>query len=65
MPVESEGLYHLMAGRFKGLSNLERSLFEDIFPKPPEKREREMLHFSFRYVLKTLLYILIIRVSLV
>ena len=48
-----------MAGRFEGLSNLEWSLFEDIFPKPPEKRERGMPHSSFRYVLNTLLYILI------
>ena len=48
-----------MAGRFEGLSNLEWSLFEDIFPKPPEKREGGMPHFSFRYVLHTLLYILI------
>ena len=48
-----------MPGRFKGLSNLEWSLFEDIFPKPAEKRERGMPHSSFRYVLNTLLYILI------
>ena len=48
-----------MVGRFEGLSNLEWSLFEDIFPKPPEKSEREMPHSSFRYVLNTLLYILI------
>ena len=48
-----------MAGRFEGLSNLEWSLFEDIFPKPPQKRERGMPHSSFRYVLNTLLYILI------
>ena len=48
-----------MAGRFEGLSNLEWSLFEDIFPKPPEKREGGMPHSSFRYVLNTLLYILI------
>ena len=48
-----------MAGRFEGLSNLEWSLFEDIFPKPPEKREPGMPHSSFRYVLNTLLYILI------
>ena len=45
-----------MAGRFEGLSNLEWSLFEDIFPKPPEKRERGMPHSSFSYVLNTLLY---------
>ncbi|NRB06587.1 MAG: transposase, partial [Richelia sp.] len=48
-----------MAGRFEGLSNLEWCLFEDIFPKPPEKRERAMPHSSFRYVLNTLLYIFI------
>ncbi|NRB08540.1 MAG: transposase, partial [Richelia sp.] len=36
-----------MAGRFEGLSNLEWSLFEDIFPKPPEKREPGMPHSSF------------------
>ncbi|NRB07198.1 MAG: transposase [Richelia sp.] len=48
-----------MAGVFKGLSNLEWSLLKDIFPKPPEKRERGMPHFSFHYVLNTLLYILI------
>ena len=48
-----------MAGPFEGLSNLEWSLFEDIFPKPAEKRERGMPHSSFRYVLNTLLYILI------
>ena len=48
-----------MAGRFEGLSNLEWSLFEDIFPKPPEKREGGMPHSSFRDELKTLLYILI------
>ena len=48
-----------MAGPFEGLSNLEWSLFEDIFPKPLEKRERRMPHSSFRYVLNTLLYILI------
>ena len=48
-----------MAGRFEGLSNLEWSLFDDIFPKPTEKRERGMPHSSFPSVLNTLLYILI------
>ena len=48
-----------MVGGFEGLNNLEWSLFEDIFPKAPEKRERGMPHSSFRYVLKTLLYLLI------
>ena len=59
MPVESEGLYHLMAACFEGLRNLEWSLFKNIFPKPPEKREGGMPHSSFRYVLNTLLYIFI------
>ncbi|NRB06067.1 MAG: transposase, partial [Richelia sp.] len=48
-----------MAGRFEGLSNLEWSLFEDIFPKAPEKRERGMPYSSFLYVLNTLVYMLI------
>ena len=48
-----------MGGPFEALSNFECSLFEDIFPKPQEKRERGMPHSSFRYVLNTLLYILI------
>ena len=34
-------------------------MFDDIFPKPGEKREQGMPHSSFRYVLKTLLYLLI------
>jgi transposase len=49
-----------MAGRFEGLTDLEWRLFEDIFPKEPEKRERGMPHAPFRHVLNTLLYILII-----
>lgn len=48
-----------MAGRFEGLTDLEWRLFEDVFPKQPEKRERGMPHVPFRYVLNTLLYILI------
>ena len=48
-----------MAGRFEGLSDLEWRLFEDIFPKEPEKRDRGMPHAPFRYLLNTLLYILI------
>lgn len=48
-----------MAGRFEGLSDLEWRLFEDILPKQPEKRDRGMPHMPFRYVLNTLLYILI------
>ncbi len=47
-----------MAGRFEGLSDLEWKLFEDIFPVP-EKQGRGMPHVPFRYVLNSLLYILI------
>ena len=47
-----------MAGRFEGLSDVEWKLFEDIFPTP-EKRSRGMPHVPFRYVLNSLLYILI------
>ncbi len=54
-----------MAGRFvrevfrrKGLSDLEWKLFEDIFPLQQE-RSRGMHHVPFRYVLNSLLYILI------
>ena len=48
-----------MAGRFEGISDLEWRLFEDIFPPEPEKRARGMPHSPFRYVLNTLLYVLI------
>lgn len=48
-----------MAGRFEGLSDLEWKLFEDIFPQKAEKRSRGMPHTPFRYVLNSLLYILI------
>lgn len=48
-----------MAGRFEGLSDLEWRLFEDIFLKEPEKHDRGMPHAPFRYILNTLLYILI------
>lgn len=47
-----------MAGRFEGLSDLEWQLFEDLFPTP-EKRGKGMPHVPFRYVLNTLLYVLI------
>ena len=47
-----------MAGRFEGLSDLEWKLFEDIFPTS-DKRSRGMPHAPFRYVLNSLLYILI------
>ena len=47
-----------MAGRFEGLSDLEWKLFEDIFPAS-DKRSRGMPHVPFRYVLNSLLYILI------
>ena len=48
-----------MAGRFEGLSDLEWKLFEDIFPETPKKRSRGMPSVPFRYVLNSLLYILI------
>ena len=48
-----------MAGRFEGLSELEWKLFEDIFPETPKKRGRGMPPVPFRYVLNSLLYILI------
>lgn len=48
-----------MAGRFEGLSDLEWKLFEDIFPPEPEKCGRGMPHTPYRYLLNSLLYILI------
>ena len=48
-----------MAGRFEGLSDLEWKLFKDIFPKAPKKRSRGMPPVPFRYVLNSLLYMLI------
>ena len=48
-----------MAGRFEGLSDLEWKLFEDALPKVGEKRERGMPHVPFRYILNTLMYVLI------
>ena len=48
-----------MPGRFEGLSDLEWKLFEDVFPKTPKKRGRGMPPVPFRYVLNSLLYILI------
>ena len=47
-----------MAGRFEGLSDLEWKLFEDLFPSPT-KRGKGMPHALFRFVLNTLLYVLI------
>ena len=47
-----------MPGRFEGLTDLEWKLFEDIFPKK-EKRTRGMPPVHPRFVLNTLLYILI------
>ena len=47
-----------MAGRFEGLNDLEWKLFGDIFPIP-KKRGKGMPHTPFRYVLNSLLYILI------
>lgn len=47
-----------MAGRFEGLNDLEWKLFEDIFPTQ-RKRGKGMPHVPFRYVVNSLLYILI------
>lgn len=48
-----------MAGRFEGLSDLEWKLFEDIFSEEASKRGKGMPHAPYRYVLNSLLYILI------
>ena len=48
-----------MAGGFEGLSDLEWKLFEDIFPETPKKRSRGMPPVPFRYLLNSLLYMLI------
>jgi transposase len=48
-----------MAGRFVELSDLEWKLFEDVMAKEGEKRERGMPHVPFRYVINTLMYVLI------
>lgn len=48
-----------MPGRFEGLNDLEWKLFQDIFPRNTEKRSKGMPHTPFRYVLNSLLYILI------
>ena len=48
-----------MAGRFEGVSDLEWKLFEDVLPKEPEKRGKGMPHVPYRFVLNTLLYVLI------
>jgi len=47
-----------MPGRFEGLTDLEWKFFEDLFPVP-EKRTRGMPAVPPRYVLNSLLYILI------
>ena len=48
-----------MPRRFEGLKDLESKLFQDLSPKTETKRSRGMPHTSFRYVLNSLLYILI------
>jgi hypothetical protein len=40
-----------MSGRFKGLSDAEWKLPEDIFPPEPVKRKRGMPHVPFRYII--------------
>ena len=44
-----------MAGEFKGITDEEWALFEDILP--PEHKTRGMPHSSFRYIINTLLYV--------
>jgi transposase len=48
-----------MPGRFEGLNDAEWKQSESLFPPEPAKRGRGMPHTPFRYVLNTLLYILI------
>ncbi len=48
-----------MAGRFEGLSDLEWKLFEDVIAQKAEKRGRGMPHAPCRYILNTLMYVLI------
>ena len=47
-----------MAGRFEGLTDIEWKIFEDLFPVP-EKRGRGMPPAPPRFVINSLLYILI------
>jgi transposase len=46
-----------MAGRFEGLSDLEWKLFEDVLPKRIKRRGQRGT--PMRYIINTLLYILI------
>jgi hypothetical protein len=39
-----------MVGRFEGVSDLERCLFEDSFPPAPPQRGRWMPHVPFRKI---------------
>ena len=55
----NSGIHEIMAGRFERISDLEWRLFKDIFPQEPERCDRGMPNSPFRYVLNTLLYILI------
>lgn len=41
-----------MAGRFEGISDLEWRLFEDIFPREPEKRDRVRATFTISLCVK-------------
>ena len=48
-----------MAGRFQGLTDLEWLLFADLFQPPPEKLGRGRPTTPIRYLLNTLLDVLI------
>jgi transposase len=49
----------MMAGKFEGLTDLERQPFADIFPPEPTQRGRGLPPTPFRQVVNTVLYVLI------
>lgn len=48
-----------MSGKFEGLSEVEWQCLEKLLPPEPTTRRRGMPHVPFRWVLNTLLYVLI------
>ena len=48
-----------MAGRFEGISDTQWEVLEGLLPPEPNKRGRGMPHTPFRYVMNSILYILI------